>query len=113
MTLADTVADRADRADALIAEFSVPDVRMGALKARAKEIKTDHALAQALWASGQVYPRMLAVLVMDKKQLDQAAIEALATDMADHPDKQRDHLSEWLLANQLMKDKRLAALVEG
>lgn len=101
----------AEDAQALIAEFSGDDVKMGALKKRAREIRTDHALAGALWASGLFHPRMLALLIMDRKQLDLAGIEALAADMAGHPDKERDWLSDWLLANQLMKSKPLTALL--
>jgi len=95
----------------LIAELSDGDIKMGDLKRRAKAIKIDHKLALKLWASGQFYPRMLAVLILDKKQLTLASIENLVEAMTHHPDKERDYLSEWLLANQLMKDRTLTALI--
>ena len=104
---------RSARAQALIEEFGGEDVRMGALKARAREIRTDHALALELWASGRFHPRMLALLIMDKAALDQIEIEALAEDMTAHEAKRRDYLSDWLLANQLMKTKRLSELIGG
>jgi 3-methyladenine DNA glycosylase AlkD len=84
---------------ALLDELDVETIKMGDLKKRAKAIKTDHDLAQELWASGRFYPRMLAALIFDKKSLTEETIEC-------------NYLSEWLLANQLMKDKRLSALIE-
>jgi len=95
----------------LMAELSDGHIKMGDLKKRAKGIKVDHELALEFWASGRFYPRMLAVLILDKKQLTQASIEVLVADMTGHPDKERDYLSEWLLANQLMKDRKLTALI--
>ncbi|WP_323761035.1 DNA alkylation repair protein [Maricaulis sp.] len=110
--MSDMIASDTSRAEALIAELSAPPVRMGEIKKRAKTIKTDHELAQQLWASGVFPARMLAVLILDRKRLDQAAIDALISDMSDHVEKERSHLSEWLLANQLLKDKRLVALID-
>jgi 3-methyladenine DNA glycosylase AlkD len=98
--------------NALIAELNTGNIKMGDLKKRAKAIKVDHGLAQQLWASGCFHPRMLAVLILDKKQLGQTSIEALAADMSSHPTAEGNYLSEWLLANQLMKDRRLSALIE-
>ncbi len=100
------------RAQQLIAELE-GGAKMGELKKRAKVIKRDHELALELWASGAFLPRMLAVLVLDKKQLDQAAVERLTSDMLSHSDKERDYLAEWLMANQLMKSKPLTALLES
>lgn len=40
-------------------------VKLGDIKNLAKEIKQDHDLAMELWTSHEVYPRMLAVLIMD------------------------------------------------
>lgn len=44
-------------------------VRMGDLRALAKEIKVDHALGLELWGTGNVDAMLLAILVMRPKQL--------------------------------------------
>ena len=86
--------------------------KMGDVKKLHAEIKTDHDLAMELWSTGEFGPRLLAVLILDKARLTQESIDALAADMADHVDEERDKLSEWLLAHQLMKSKRTLSLLE-
>ena len=85
----------------------------GEIKKRAKAIKQDHELGMELWSTGQHPLRMLAVLIFDKKLLTQELIEQIAEDMLAHDDKQRGHLSDWLLANQLTKSKPTKALLES
>ena len=97
----------------LLSQLSADNIKMGDLKKMAKEIKRDHALAMELWASGQYYPRMLAVLIMDKKLLTQEVIDQLAADLQMHEMDERLRISEWLLANQLMKSKPTIALLES
>lgn len=100
------------KAQKIISEVAKPETRMGDLKRRGKDIGKDHALAQELWSTGAFHPRLLATLIFDKKLLTQAVIDRLASDMQSHDPRERDNLSEWLLANQLMKDRRLSSLVE-
>lgn len=95
----------------LLEEFSGDKVAMGEIKKRAKIIKCDHELGLALWASGKLYPRMLAVLIFDKKLIDQDFIDQLTDDMLSHDDAEQNHLSEWFMANQLMKSKSATALM--
>ncbi len=87
--------------------------RMGAIKKLAASIKTDQPLADGLWDTGRFVPRMLAVLVTDKSTLDQDVIDRLAEDMNTHTDAERDHLSDWFMAHQLVKSKRTKTLIEG
>ncbi len=84
---------------------------MGDLKKLASTIKVDHDLALELWLTGRYYPRLLATLIFDKKKLTEKAIEDLAADMTCHSESERDQLSDWFLANQLVKDKRLTELI--
>lgn len=86
---------------------------MGDLRVMAKDIKQDHALAMELWASGGFLARQLAILIMDKKLLSQERIDALDKDMAKHPPEERLQLMDWLMANQLAKDKRTIALMNS
>ena len=68
-------------------------------------------MALALWETKRFLPRQLAILIMDAKQLNATTIEALATDMAQHTTEEQLALIDWLMANQLLKDKKLTTLV--
>ena len=91
--------------ETLLSQLDAGHIKMGDLKKMAKEIKKDHDLAMALWASERFYPRMLAVLIMDKKLLTKDVINRLVDDLHIHEMEQRVRIADWLLANQLMKSK--------
>lgn len=62
--------------------------KMGEIRAVAKEIKTDHALALELWKSGNFEAKLLAILVMKPKelsadQLDKMVRQASCGQLAD------------------------------
>ena len=99
-------------AEELLAQITKDDIKLGELKKIAKQIKMDHQLAQALWASELQSARLLSVLIMDKKCLTQSAIEDLAKDLLQQSETQRNQISEWLLANQLTKSKKTKDLLE-
>lgn len=84
----------------------------GSLRKIAKEIKKDHILAMELWNTKRYFPRMLAILIMDKKLLNKELITKLAKDIQNQEYNQRNELADWLMANQLMKDKKLVNLME-
>jgi len=90
-----------------------PQTKLGDLRKIAKEIKKDHQLAMELWSAGEFLPRQLAILIMDKKLLSEEAINRLDKDMQQHPLKERTQLIDWLMANQLSKDKNSIALMES
>lgn len=87
--------------------------KLGELRKMAKEIKTDHGLAVELWSTGGFLPRLLAILIMDKKLLSQDLLEQLDKDMQAHTFDERNNLMDWLMANQLMKHKPNIALIES
>lgn len=99
------------RAKKLVAEITNRNVQLGDLKKRGKEIKKDHDLAMELWSTGDYYPRLLSSLIFDKKLLTENVIDQLASDVLQHNAKERNQLADWLLANQLAQDKKLASLV--
>lgn len=99
------------RAKKLAAELTNGNVKLGDLKKRGKEIKKDHDLALELWSTGDYYPRLLSILIFDKKLLTENVIDQLASDVLQHDVKERSQLADWLLANQLAQDKKLASLV--
>ena len=100
------------KAQNIYAQISTGSPKFGDLKKIGKEIKKDHDLALELWSTEEYYPRLLAVLIMDKKLLTQEFIDKLAADISSHDYKQRNQLADWLLANQLMKAKKTKMLLE-
>ena len=99
------------RAKQLVAEITQTNAKLGDLKTHGNAIKKDHSLATELWSTGEFHPRMLATLLFDKKLLEENLIDQLASDMLQHDAKERSQLADWLLANQLAKDKKLVALI--
>lgn len=87
------------------------NTKLGDLRKLAKEIKVDHEMAMELWSTAEFLPRQLAILIMDKKQLNQDAIHQLDKDIQAHNFNERVHLMDWLMANQLTKDKKLVSLI--
>ena len=101
------------RAKKIVSEITNGNQKFGDLKKRGKEIKQDHDLALELWSTGDYYPRLLATLILDKKLLSQNVIEEFASDLLTHEEDERNQIGDWLLANQLTKNKKLIALVES
>lgn len=99
------------KAKKLVEELTQENLKLGDIKKRAAEIKKDHELALELWSTGEHYPRLLATLIFDKKLLTIDLIEQLASEMLQHDLQARNQLADWFLANQLNKDKKLAALM--
>ncbi len=89
------------------------NTRMGDLRRIAKEIKANHTLAFELWSTEAYLPRLLAILIMDKKLLSEDVLNRLAMDMQQHPFEEKINLMDWLMANQLTKDKKTLALLES
>lgn len=52
-------------------------VKSGDLRALAKKIKADHALAMELWKTGNLDAQMLAVLIMEPKELSAKDVDRL------------------------------------
>jgi 3-methyladenine DNA glycosylase AlkD len=99
------------RAKKLVAEITNGSLKLGDLKKLGKEIKKDHDLAMELWSTGDYYPRLLSILIFDKKLLTENVIKQLASDMLQHDAEERNQLADWLLANQLAQDKKLASSI--
>jgi 3-methyladenine DNA glycosylase AlkD len=87
--------------------------KLGDIRKIAKEIKKDHALAMELWITDKFLAMQLAILIMDKKLLSQELIDELCKDISNHEASERDHLTDWLMANQLNKDKKTIELIES
>lgn len=90
-----------------------PTTKLGDLRKMAKDIKKDHSLAMDLWATGTFLSRQLAILIMDNKILTLDLINELDKDIQTHPFDERNQLMDWLMANQLAKDKKTIALMQS
>lgn len=97
----------------IVSEINDGEQKLGDIKKRGKEIKKDHNLAIELWSTGDYRARLLATLILDKKLLTESVVEELASDLLTHDENERAQLGDWLLANQLTKDRNLVALVES
>ena len=75
---------RSTEAQNILTQVNTASTKMGDLKHIAKTVKINHELALDLWSSGAYLPRLLAVLIMDKKKLTQELIDALDNDLQKH-----------------------------
>ncbi len=89
------------------------NTKLGDLRNIAKEIKKDHQLAMELWSTGSFLPRQLAILIMDPKLLSPEVIDKLDKDMQEHSTEEKNQLIDWLMANQLSKDKKTIAIMQS
>ena len=58
------------QAENIFAQIKDESTKLGDLRKIAKEIKKNHELALELWSTGNLMARQLAILIMDKKQID-------------------------------------------
>lgn len=103
---------RSSKAENVLAQIN-RGAKLGDLRKIASEIKKDHELALELWSTGEFLPRQLAILIMDKKQLSQKLIDKLDNNIRQHNDGEKLQLIDWLMANQLSKDKKTISLMES
>lgn len=101
------------KAKNILVQISDSTTKLGDLRKIAADIKKDHALAMELWSTGKYLARQLAILIMDKKLLSKEIVDQLVEDIALHNEEERCQLIDWLMANQLSKDKKTIALMEN
>ncbi len=97
----------------ILTQINDKNTKLGDLRNIAKDIKNDHELAMELWWSKLFFARQLAILIMDKKLLSEEVIDKLIGDIDQHKEKEKLQLIDWLMANQLTKDKRAIVLIES
>ncbi|MBX0314832.1 DNA alkylation repair protein [Planococcus glaciei] len=108
----ETEIKRSSKAENILLQIN-SKTKLGDLRKIGKDIKKDHEIAMELWSTGEFLPRLLAILIMDKKLLSQDVLNQLDQDMQTHTIDERNNLMDWLMANQLMKDKKNIALMES
>lgn len=101
------------KAESITTQISDGNTKLGDLRKIASEIKKDHELAMELWSTGKYLARQLAILLMDKKLLSQEVIDKLDNGINQHHEEEKLQLIDWLMANQLSKDKKTIALMES
>jgi 3-methyladenine DNA glycosylase AlkD len=101
-------------------------VMRGDIRTLAKTIKTDHGLAVALWETGNIDARFLAVLIINPKRLSMEDLDSMARSerfaevidwlyayvIKDHPDKEQLR-EQWLLADDPMAARLGWSLTSG
>src|SRR5690606_254908 len=101
------------KAENILTQISNKQTKLGDLRKIANGIKKDHELAMELWSTEHFLARQLAILIMDKKQLTQEIIDNLDSDIKQHNKEEKLQLIDWLMANQLSKDKMTISLMEN
>ena len=108
----DTEILHSTKAENILAQIN-SKTKLGDLRKIAKDIKKDHELAMELWSTEEFLPRLLAILIMDKNLLSQDVLNQLDKGMRTHTFDERNNLMDWLMANQLTKDKKKISLIES
>src|SRR5690606_21403472 len=101
------------QAQLILNQLSDKNTKLGDVRKIAKEIKKDHLLAIELWSTKLFFPRQLAILLMDKKLLTEDSINQFVDDINLHEENEKLQLIDWLMANQLIKDKRTIEYIEN
>lgn len=101
------------KATNILSQINDKNTKLGDLRNIAKDIKKDHQLAIELWRSKLFFARQLAILIMDKRQLSQEVIDNLINDISQHTENEKLQLVDWLMANQLTKDKKIIETIES
>jgi 3-methyladenine DNA glycosylase AlkD len=101
------------KAEKILTQINDKNTKLGDLRNIAKDIKKDHQLAIELWSTKHFFARQLAILIMDKKLLTEEVIDNLVSDINQHNQNEKLQLIDWLMANQLTKDKKTIALIES
>lgn len=101
------------KAENILSQISYKNTKLGVLRTIAKDIKKDHHLAMELWATEHFLARQFAILIMDKKLLSEEVVDNLVNDINQHNKDEMLQLMDWLMANQLMKDKKTIVLIES
>lgn len=98
--------------DSILAEIN-DQTLLGELRKIAKEIKKDHDLAMELWDSQNFKARLLAILIMDKNQLTAETLDEMVESIAIHSYDEKNNLMDWLMSNQLTKNKKGTMIIES
>ena len=101
------------KAEKIFTQITGKSIKLGDLRTIAKDIKKDHQLAMELWSSKHFFARQLAILIMDKKLLTEEVIDKLVADIKQHSENEKLQLIDWLMANQLTKDKKTIGMIES
>lgn len=82
-------------------------VKMGDIRSVAKELKTNHALAMELWATGKLEARLVAVLILKPKDLTVGTLEGMVSEA------KFTQLADWLNSYVVKKHPSKEAVREA
>ena len=79
------------------------NANLTAIRTMANEIGKSQELAAYLWMHGGTKSRLLALLVLELKVIDTTYLATLITDIERAEENDQRQLSDWLVANVIMK----------
>lgn len=103
--------EKSPKAEEILSKLISENTRLSDVRKLAKEINKDHPLALELWATGNFFARQLAILILDPKSVSETDLDHLFDDIDAHQGTERLQLIDWLMANQLVRSKRLLTLI--
>lgn len=91
----------------LVQEMESKNINLTRIRAIADETGKNTEIADCLWASGGTRARLLSLLLLDLKNVDEPRIDSLIADIEMVSEKDQVQLSDWLLSNVIMKKNQL------
>lgn len=91
----------------LVQEMESTNINLTRIRAIADEMGKNPEIADYLWASGGSRARLLSLLLLDLKNVDEHRIDSLIADIEKAPEQDQEQLSDWLLSNVIMKKNQL------
>ncbi|HEY0602576.1 MAG TPA: DNA alkylation repair protein [Herpetosiphonaceae bacterium] len=77
------------------------------IRAIAKEYGKNQETADELWKQGGTSARLLALLILELKAINTRSVESMIADIESAPPQDQRQLSDWLIANVIMKKSAL------
>jgi 3-methyladenine DNA glycosylase AlkD len=94
-------------AKGIIQQFEHSNANLTAIRTMANEIGKNRELADYLWMHGGTKSRLLALLILELKAVDTTYLATMITDIERAAEPDQRQLSDWLVANVIMKKSAL------
>src|SRR5438093_5706969 len=83
------------------------NANLTAIRTLANEIGKNQELAEYLWMHGGTKSRLLSLLILELKAIDTTSLATMITDNERAEEPAQRQLSDWLVANVIMKKSAL------
>jgi 3-methyladenine DNA glycosylase AlkD len=102
-----------DDAQSIINRLQQTEPNLTTIRAIATEIGKNQDLAEELWRHGGAKPRLLSLLIVKLKAIDTLSLGTLVADIEHAEEADQRQLSDWLVANVIMKKSALKKEASG